>query len=839
MAITLVSFFTANTPSNVLTRSPTFNVNAGDVIIVATNLNPSGSQMVTDLSGYNYVNYPSAGSATNPNVAIATASFASTGNQITIAVPSQSNPPTLVVAAIAIYRGVQTVSTVSAVNVSSGAGSEVGSPGISAAIGDTIVGLFYSALAAPGITFSATQLAAPKNSAFRGQSQQSDSSNTNTYTLAISDNPATATTLQSSYVHQSPSPNNVNSVSIRLIPGTLIAPGGFASCGGASLTTCTTNTFTVHVGDAIIVGYRGLAGVTIRDTLGNMFRQFTTDVGQILYVCFPAAFGGTDQIVATIPSASSMNVIAQVYSNVSAIGHSNTTTGNQASSTNLTTNAISTQSGNVIVGLLRANNVGANYIASITAPSVLRGSQSATGTSTAFTLADNTATATGSVTVAGTIAVAAAWGAWAVELIPGTPPPAPTQITPGGNAACNNSSAGPPCTLPAINVNVGDCVVVIMGTPSATSFTATDTLGNTYTVVTQVSGTGILVCFPVTNAGSAVITASGASAGSFGAVAQVYSGVQSIGQFVAPTNLGTITNPSTPAITTNTNNVIVGNFRGGGFANASGIPPSVARAGTASGAPNLVLGDNTATTSGPLSVNLSYSSAAPFWVAAVELVAPSVPLNVPSSAVPSGTIIGIAYNQTLTVTGGIPPYTSTLSSGSLPPGISIGAANSSGINLTGVPTSAGTFNFTIQITDAASNVTFQPLTMVVTSMSWTYPVSASSPTTNVPLAYDGANIVGMTGATGVAKVIASATNQTLTPPPSPYPSSIVTTVSAPGVLPTDTVVWSFTTVTAINTQFVYVLPFPGTNQIFFATQVTSITGVLELSTINWMVLRST
>jgi hypothetical protein len=836
MAITLVSFFTANSPSNVLTRSPTFNANAGDVIIVATNINPSGSQMVTDLSGTNYVNYPSAGSATNPNVAIGTQPNTATGNQITIALPSQSNPPTLVVAAIAIYRGVQSVSTVSAVNTSTGAGSEVGSPGISAAIGDTIVGLFYSALAAPGITFSATQLPAPNNSTFRGQSQQTDSTNTNTYTLAISDNPATATTLQSSYVHQSPSPNNVNSVSIRLIPGTLIAPGGFASCGGNLVTTCTTNTFAVHVGDAIIVGYRGLAGVTIRDTLGNMFRQFTTDVGQILYVCFPAAFAGTDQIVATIPSASSMNVVAQVYSNVGAIGQSNTTIGNQTASTSLTTNAISTQSGRVIVGLLRANGVGANYIASITAPSVLRGSQSATGTSTAFTLADNTATATGSVAVAGTITTAATWGAWAVELIPGTPPPAPTQITPGGNAACNNSSAGPPCTLPAINVNVGDCIVINFGSPSATAFGATDNLGNTYTIVTQASGTGIGVCFPVTNAGSCIITATGANAANFGAIAQVYSGVQSIGQFVAPTNLGATTTPVTPAITTITNNVIVGNFRGGG-SGVTGVPPSVLRLQTAGGAPFLSLADVTATASGPLSVSLTGSSAS-YWVAAVELVAPSVPLNVPSSAVPSGTIIGIAYNQTLTVTGGTPPYTSTLSSGSLPPGISIGAANSSGINLTGVPTSAGTFNFTIQITDAASNVTFQPLTMVVTSMSWTYPVSASSPTTNVPLAYDGANIVGMTGATGVAKIIASATNQTLTPPPGPYPSSIVTTVSVPGVLPTDTVVWSFTTVTAINTQFVNVLPFPGTNQILFATQVTS-ASALELSTINWMVLRST
>jgi len=62
----------------------------------------------------------------------------------------------------------------------------------------------------------------------------------------------------------------------------------------------------------------------------------------------------------------------------------------------------------------------------------------------------------------------------------------------------------------------------------------------------------------------------------------------------------------------------------------------------------------------------------------------------------SGTA-GIAYSQTLTVTGGTPPYTWTVSAGSLPAGLNL---NSSGL-ISGTPASSQTFNFTAQVTDNA------------------------------------------------------------------------------------------------------------------------------------------
>ncbi len=64
----------------------------------------------------------------------------------------------------------------------------------------------------------------------------------------------------------------------------------------------------------------------------------------------------------------------------------------------------------------------------------------------------------------------------------------------------------------------------------------------------------------------------------------------------------------------------------------------------------------------------------------------------------TGGTVGSAYSQTLAATGGTSPYTWTTLSGTLPTGLAL----SSGGVLSGTPTAAGTFNFTVQVTDSAS-----------------------------------------------------------------------------------------------------------------------------------------
>jgi len=73
-------------------------------------------------------------------------------------------------------------------------------------------------------------------------------------------------------------------------------------------------------------------------------------------------------------------------------------------------------------------------------------------------------------------------------------------------------------------------------------------------------------------------------------------------------------------------------------------------------------------------------------------------LVVATSALPGGAV-GVAYNQTLVASGGTPPYVWMLVSGAVPPGLSLGASTGS---LAGVPTTLGSYTFTVQVRDAAS-----------------------------------------------------------------------------------------------------------------------------------------
>lgn len=76
---------------------------------------------------------------------------------------------------------------------------------------------------------------------------------------------------------------------------------------------------------------------------------------------------------------------------------------------------------------------------------------------------------------------------------------------------------------------------------------------------------------------------------------------------------------------------------------------------------------------------------------------PGPPLVITTTSLPNGTV-GSAYNQTLAATGGIGALSWALAAGSgpLPPGLNLSAA---GV-VSGTPTQAGTFNFTVRVTDS-------------------------------------------------------------------------------------------------------------------------------------------
>ncbi|HVA09837.1 MAG TPA: G1 family glutamic endopeptidase [Acidimicrobiales bacterium] len=72
-------------------------------------------------------------------------------------------------------------------------------------------------------------------------------------------------------------------------------------------------------------------------------------------------------------------------------------------------------------------------------------------------------------------------------------------------------------------------------------------------------------------------------------------------------------------------------------------------------------------------------------------------LAITTSSLPSATV-GTAYSASLTATGGTPPYSWTVTSGSLPTGLSLSSAGA----VTGTPSTQGSATFTVEVTDATS-----------------------------------------------------------------------------------------------------------------------------------------
>ena len=87
------------------------------------------------------------------------------------------------------------------------------------------------------------------------------------------------------------------------------------------------------------------------------------------------------------------------------------------------------------------------------------------------------------------------------------------------------------------------------------------------------------------------------------------------------------------------------------------------------------------------------------------------------AAPPSGEA-NVAYSDQLTVTGGTSPFTWSVSSGSLPPGLTLNA--STGL-LSGTPTTTGSSTFSVNVIDANNGIATTSITLTVTaSVTFTF-----------------------------------------------------------------------------------------------------------------------
>jgi len=110
-----------------------------------------------------------------------------------------------------------------------------------------------------------------------------------------------------------------------------------------------------------------------------------------------------------------------------------------------------------------------------------------------------------------------------------------------------------------------------------------------------------------------------------------------------------------------------------------------------------------------------------------------ITVGITTTSLPNG-VAGAAYSQTLSAAGGTTPYTWSLTSGTLPAGLTLNA--STGV-ISGTPTAAGTANFTVQVTDASNGTDNKGLSILIASAGSPPTVTtASLPNGTVGTAYN-------------------------------------------------------------------------------------------------------
>jgi uncharacterized protein (TIGR03437 family) len=111
----------------------------------------------------------------------------------------------------------------------------------------------------------------------------------------------------------------------------------------------------------------------------------------------------------------------------------------------------------------------------------------------------------------------------------------------------------------------------------------------------------------------------------------------------------------------------------------------------------------------------------------------ATPPTITTTSVPGGDI-GVSYSAQLAATGGTPPYTWAVTSGSLPGGLTLTASGASAGLISGTPNATGTFNFSVTAKDSANNSSAaQPLSIVIAG---TPSITTSSlPAGDVEVAY--------------------------------------------------------------------------------------------------------
>ncbi|MBV8818497.1 MAG: putative Ig domain-containing protein, partial [Acidobacteriaceae bacterium] len=201
-----------------------------------------------------------------------------------------------------------------------------------------------------------------------------------------------------------------------------------------------------------------------------------------------------------------------------------------------------------------------------------------------------------------------------------------------------------------------------------------------------------------------------------------------------------IQNPATPP-----NAVVNVAYPGATFSAMGGITPYTWTVFSGTFPPGLTLNSMTGVLSGTPTTVGTYTftvrvtdSVGQFNDVEYQIIVATL-LTVSTTTLPNG-VVGTAYPATgLTASGGTSPYSWQITSGSLPPGLSLG----SGAVIQGTPTTAGTYTFTAKVTDSGGQTAMKSLQIIVATALTQNPQTL--PNGVVGVAYPGATLTATGG----------------------------------------------------------------------------------------------